>query len=242
MARRFLCSLVFCAALPGLAEGRSFTFELPLELQFQELGVEPRAELDLGGGFSVQSVMVYESDEDHQIAGEEIRLRHDGERISFWGGNFSPAFGQAWDQDAAVLENHAAAYEADAQMGIGGSLRVGNEAARDLRLVGNVTGEAGQLMYTLSVEVQPVPGLTLLGAMLRTSEEQGRLIGLQGELPLGESRVTPLVELAQVGDEMIVSTGLGVASGGMHYGLEHSSRLASSHTESLVQASARWAL
>ncbi len=242
MGRIFLCSLVFCAALPGLAEGRSFRFELPLELQFQELGFEPTAELDLGGGFSAQSVMVYESGEEDQIRAEELLLRHDGERISLWGGNFSPAFGQAWDQGAAVLENHAAAYEASAQMGIGGSLRVGNEAAQDLRLVGNVTGEAGQFMYTMSVEVQPVPGLTLLGAMLSTREEEGTLVGLRADLPLGQSRVTPLVELAQLGGEMIVSTGLGLKSGGMHYGLEHSFRLASSHTESLVQASARWAL
>lgn len=231
-----------CIGISGFAEASTATLQLPLDLQFQDLAVEPEAQVQLGAGLSLTTVLVYESASPSDFGPQEILLRRDGEVISLWAGKFNPQFGNAWDQDTAPFASHSASYELTEKFGLGGALAFGNDDDSQLRLAANVFGDSKDPSYTLSAEAQPLPGVTLISAMMHADEEMGLLLGATAEFSVGEHSLAPLLEVARMTDHMIISTGLCLEDGRLRYGVQHSAITGDANRESIVQATASWSL
>lgn len=248
------CIAVLSIALPAAAEASTTSLEVPLELQFQGVAVErgvafepglvlePGVAVDLGHGLQLQTVAVYESAAPEDFGAEELLLRRDGEFLSVWSGKFNPAFGQAWDQDVAVFDGHAGAYELTEKFGFGAAVQWGDDTDAQLKLTGNVFGDPTRPSYTMSVEAQPIVGLTLITAVMDADNQQGLLLGARSEFSIGERTLAPLVEIATIADELLLSMGLSLDEGAMRYTLQNSARRTSFGDESIVQATASWAL
>ena len=234
---------VFAAVLlwfPQRSEASSLSFEFPLDLQYQELAIEPSGSVSISDEISVTITAVYESSNAGVLTTDEILLRHDGDRLSLWGGKFAPEFGQAWDQEQLPISVHASEYEGASQMGIGASVLLGAVSGIQMRTAGAVFEESERSAYIVSAELTFPSGVTVLGANLKTAEREGNLVSVRAELPVGRASLEPLLELAQLRDKQILSAGIGMESDGLYYSLQHSTRLTAGRADSVIQASLRW--
>lgn len=231
-----------CIAVPAITEASTASVDFPLELQFQDVALEPAVEVELGSGLSLETVVVYESAAPNAIGAEEVLLRREGEWLSLWGGKFNPQFGNAWDQDVAVFDGHAANYELTEKMGLGAALHWGGEESSRFRVSANLFGDRSNPSYTMSLEAKALEGLTLTTATMLVDEEQGLLLGAHADFSVGERQVAPLVEVARLADQLLLSMGLAVEDGGMRYTLQNSARRSAEGDESIVQATASWSL
>ncbi len=239
--RRFLLGIAtVLLCFPRLSEARSLPFEIPLDLQFQGLAIEPTGKVAISDDISLTATVAYESVNSTSIGANEILLRHDGERISLWGGKLVPEFGQAWDQETMPIALHASEYEGTSQMGIGGVVLLGTLSGVEMHAGGTMFEESEHRAYVVSAEVKFPSGVTLLGARMKTAEREGRLVSVRSEFPIGATSVEPLLEIAQLSDTKILSAGIGMETEGVYYSLQHSTRLTAGRVDSVIQASMRW--
>ena len=225
---------------PQRSEARSLSFELPLDLQCQGVAIEPSGTVAIGDEISLTVAMVYESSDGTTIGTEEVLLRHDGERISLWGGKLVPEFGQAWDQETVPIALHSSEYEGTSQMGIGVAVLLGTLSGIEVRTAGTMFEESEHRAYVVSAEVKFPSGVTVLGARMKTAEREGKLVSIRAEFPVGPTSLEPLLELAQLHDKRILSAGIGMEAAGVYCSLQHSTRLTAGRVESVIQASMRW--
>lgn len=224
--------------LPSVGVARTLSYQFPLETQFQDLSVEPTGSLELGRGFSINSGLVFESAT--ELYAETIVLRHEGERTSLWCGKINPGFGQAWDQDVVPLASHASEYELSGKLGVGGSLVLSENDSSTLQMSATVFQHSDYSAYVLSTEVQTNSGISFIGSTINSQDRQGQLIGLRAQIQIRDNVLEPLFEFAHLGDEKIASTGIGIQTKQAYLTIQHSTRILSDRTDSLVQASLRW--
>ena len=230
-------------AFTGVAEANSVSFGTPLELQFQTVGIEPTASVGIGPGMTVNTTLVIEPGEPGDataFTAEEFSVRYDGDTVALWAGKFNPQFGAAWDQDVGVFDASASAYEVTERFGIGGSVALGSLS--NTQLVANAFGDTSSLSYSLALDTQPTPGLTLRSGVLADQGQTGVLLGLSGDIAVGAKSIAPLLEVAQLDDTIILSSGLSVSHNGLRCALMHSNIILPSESRTQTQITASWSL
>ncbi len=235
--------IAMLVASAGVAEANSVSLDTPLELQFQTVAIEPTASVGIGPGVTVNTTWVIEPGNPGDataLTSEEFSVRYDGDTVALWAGKFNPQFGAAWDQDVGVFDTSASAYEVTERFGIGGSVGLGSLA--NTQLVANAFGDASSLSYALALDTQPTPGLTLRSGVLADQGQKGVLLGASGDIAVGAKSFAPLVEVAQLNDTIILSSGLSVSHNGLRCALMHSNIVLASEVRTQTQITATWSL
>ena len=238
-----VATLATLLAFTEIAEANSASFNAPLELQFQTVGIEPTASVGIGPGMTVNTTLVIEPGEPGDataFTAEEVLVRYDGDTVALWAGKFNPQFGAAWDQDVGVFDASASAYEVTERFGIGGSVALASLS--NTQLVANAFGDTSNLSYSLALDTQPTPGLTLRSGVLADQGQKGVLVGVSGDIAVGAKSIAPLLEVAQLDDTIILSSGLSVSHNGLRCALMHSNIVLPSESRTQTQITATWSL
>jgi hypothetical protein len=232
-------------AFSGSAHANSLSLGTPLELQFQAVAIEPTVSADVGHGISFNTTFVVEpglEGDATAFSPEEFLMRFDGDSVAIWAGKFNPQFGAAWDQDVGVFDASASAYELTERFGVGGSLTLGTGLLSNTQLVANAFGATGGISYTMALDTQATPGLTLRSGVLSEKGQKGVLLGVSGDITVAEKSLSPLLEVAQLEDSLIISSGLSVVHNGLRCSLLHSNIILPAQTETQTQLTATWSL